>query len=85
MFLSKRHFLDVRTLGFGTALALVLAACGGDQSQAAAAAGEPDTPDEVARTEAGRGATEEPSVGSVTFAVDGNEKRFDYLPESGSV
>lgn len=81
---SKWKFMNLPALGFAVTLALVLIACGGEESSATAAADKPAVVDEPAVTSPAKGASDESSVGSVTFTVAGNEKSFDHLPESGS-
>lgn len=79
------RFHDLWSLDLLVALAVVLTACGGESPQGAADANEGGAPKETAVTVPTETAPSETTVGSVTFAVDGNEKGFEYLPESGSV
>ena len=64
---------------------VLLVACGSDQN-ASSTSGESESasPTDAVVTQPESSQPEESSVGSVSLVVDGNEKSFDYLPDSGS-
>ena len=78
---SKTKLWELRYLGIAGTLILILTACGGGQSTPADGP-EGESPSETPAAQTETDAPGEASVGSITFAVDGEEKNLEYLPES---
>ena len=68
--------MQTRAYLLGLMVAGAIAACGSDRDSA-------ETPGSAAQVGGGQ-VTQATAVGTVTFTIDGEEKRFAYLPKSGN-
>lgn len=71
--------METRVYLFGMIAAGTLAACGSDRDSAATPVSAPQVGGEQKAQ-----VTQAASVGAVAFMIEGEEKRFDYLPKSGN-
>ncbi|UCF38247.1 MAG: hypothetical protein JSU96_05190 [Acidobacteriota bacterium] len=82
---SNSALMALRNVGIVAMLSILLAACGGSQTESTETTNEGTLSSEIAASTSSEAATEESSEGSVTFMVEGNRMTFEHLPKASNV